>query len=80
MMQVGFNLLVHAFWLSIGLGVVCHTDILLYTGSLANCFGEMTCEPRISIWYDPLWYSKPGEKMLKVELRYAFAIYGLIAG
>ena len=56
------------------------TDVLLYACCFANCFSEMAGEPWISICNDPLWDSKPGKEMLKIEVHNALTIYGLMAG
>ena len=70
---------VHSFCLSIGTRVKGSTDILLYACCLAYCFGKVTCKSGISVGDDALGNSKPREEMLKIELCYTLAIYGLIA-
>ena len=58
----------------------CSADVLLYFCGFAHSFSEVTDKSWISIWYDALENSKPGEDVIKIELRYTFAIYGLVAG
>ena len=55
-------------------------DVLLYACHFADCcFSEVAGESQISICNDPLWDSKPGKEMLKVEVRNALTIYGFVA-
>src|SRR5882762_2285293 len=78
--EVGLYPLVHAFCLSISSRMKCSADVLLYSCRFANCSSKVTGESWISIRYNPFGYTEPGEEMLKIELRYALAIYGLITG
>ena len=58
----------------------CCADVLLYACHFTDCFSKVAGKPWISIRNDPLWGSKPGKEMLKIEVRDALTIYGLVAG
>ena len=58
----------------------CYADVLLDACRFADCFSKVAGEPWILICNDPLWDSKPGKEMLKIEVRNALTIYGLVAG
>ena len=77
--KVSFYPLVHTFWLSISAWVVRSAEVLLYFQRFTDRLGEVWCESGISIWYNPFWYTKPGEEVLEIELRYALTVYGLFA-
>ena len=55
-------------------------DVLLYACRFADCFSKVAGESWISIRNGPLWDSKPGKEMLKIQVRNALTIYGLVAG
>ena len=64
--QVCFNPLIHAFTLSIGSGVKRSAKVLFDPHGFTECFDKVSSESRVSVRYDSIGDTIPGEEMLEV--------------
>ena len=64
--QVCFNLLIHAFTLSICSRVECSAKVLFDPHGFTECFDKVSSESRVSVGYDSFGDTIPREEMLEV--------------